>query len=106
MAHFDMSIPHSLSQQEALQRIQTLLTETKKEHGDKISQLTEKWSGNKGEFSFVIMGFEIAGTLTVNEKNVDLDAELPFAASLFKGKIKELINEKAGELLKPYPPAP
>jgi hypothetical protein len=101
MAHFDMSIPHSLPQEEALKRIQNLLTETKKEHGDKISQLTEKWTGNTGEFSFTIMGFDISGILTVNKDAVGLNAELPFAASLFKGKIKELINEKAGELLKP-----
>jgi hypothetical protein len=47
------------------------------------------------------MGFDISGTLTVNENSVGLDAELPFAASLFKGKIRELIEEKAGELLKP-----
>lgn len=100
MAHFDMSIPHNLSQEEALKRIQTLLGETKKDHGDKINNLIEKWNGNVGEFSFTIMGFDISGTLTVNAGSVDIDAELPFAASLFKGKIKELIEEKAANLLK------
>jgi hypothetical protein len=100
MANFDMSIPHNLPQEEALKRIQNLLTETRKEHGDKISDLTEKWNGNTGEFSFKAMGFAISGTLIVNENTISLDAELPFAASLFKGKIQELITERAEKLLK------
>ena len=100
MAHFDMSIPHQLSQEEALKRIQNLLADAKKEHGDKISKLEEKWTGNTGEFSLTIMGFDISGKLTVNPSTIDIDAELPFAASLFKGKIKELISEKAKDLLK------
>jgi len=101
MAHFDMGIPHNLSQEEALKRIQTLLTETKKDHGDKVNNLTEKWNGNVGEFSFAVMGFDISGTLTVNADAVTIDATLPFAASLFKGKIKQLIEEKAAKLLTP-----
>jgi hypothetical protein len=101
MANFDMSVPHQLTQEEALKRIQHALAEIKKEHGDKVSNLSEKWTGNTGEFSLTVMGFDIAGKLVVNASNVAIDAELPFAASLFKGKIKELIGGKAGELLKP-----
>jgi hypothetical protein len=101
MASFDMSVPHQLTQEEALKRIQHVLGQIKKEHSDKISNLTEKWDGNTGEFSLTVMGFDISGKLTVNASSVDIDAELPFAASLFKGKIKELIGGKAEELLKP-----
>lgn len=100
MASFDMSVPHQLTQEEALKRIQNTLGQLKKEHGDKISKLTETWSGNVGEFSLTVMGFDVSGKLTVTPSSVDIDAELPFAASLFKGKIKELIGGKAGELLK------
>ncbi|MEO7531034.1 MAG: polyhydroxyalkanoic acid system family protein [Sediminibacterium sp.] len=103
MAHFDMSIPHQLTQEEALKKIQGLLSEAKKDHGDKISNLQENWNDNVGAFSFTIMGFDISGTLTVKPSTIDLEAELPFAASLFKGKIKDLISEKAGELLKSQP---
>jgi hypothetical protein len=101
MANFDMSIPHQLSQGDALQRIKQVLGEVKKEHGDKISNLTENWNGNTGEFSLTIMGFAISGKLAVNPSTVDIEAELPFAASLFKGKIKSLISDKASQLLAP-----
>ncbi|MDB5209875.1 MAG: hypothetical protein JWQ30_702, partial [Sediminibacterium sp.] len=74
MAHFDMSIPHRLSKEDALKRIQTLLSETKKQHGDKISNLHEEWKDNVGEFSFTVMGFAISGLLTVNEDTIELKA--------------------------------
>lgn len=101
MASFDMSIPHSLSQDEALKRIQQVLAQLKAEHGDKISNLHEEWNGYTGKFSLTAMSFDISGTLTVHPSTVDLDAELPFAASLFKGTIKSLISQKAEALLKP-----
>lgn len=100
MASFDMSVPHQLTQEEALKRIQNALGQLKKEHGDKVTNLTENWSGHTGEFSLTVMGFDISGKLTVTPSSVDVEAELPFAASLFKGKIKELIGGKAEELLK------
>lgn len=99
MSHFNMSIPHQLSQEDALKRIQSLLSEARKEHSDKITNLDEKWDGNTGQFSFTVMGFALSGKLTVNPSSIDIESELPFAASLFKGKIKSLIEEKAAELL-------
>jgi membrane protein YqaA with SNARE-associated domain len=100
MANFEMSVPHHLTQEEALRRIQNLLADTKKEHSDKISNLQENWNGNTGEFSLTIMGFSISGELIVTASTVDIAATLPFAASLFKGKIQELIAERAEKLLK------
>ncbi len=100
MSHFNMSVPHHLSQEDALKKIQNLLSEARKEHADKITNLEEKWDDNVGQFSFTIMGFAVAGKLTVTPSSIDIDSELPFAASLFKGKIKSLIEEKAAELLR------
>ncbi|MCW3088039.1 MAG: hypothetical protein JWQ78_1425, partial [Sediminibacterium sp.] len=84
---------------EALKRIKTLLSETKKEHGDKISDLSETWNGDTGDFSFSAKGFDISGTLTVTDADIKLRGKLPFAVSLFKGTITKMINEKASELL-------
>lgn len=100
MASLDMSIPHELSQEEALKRIKDVLGQIKQEHGDKISNLSEHWDGHAGTFSLTVMGFDVSGKLTVTASSVDLDATLPFAASLFKGQIKNLISQKATELLK------
>jgi len=99
MPSLNMSIPHKLTQQEALQRIRALLPEMKSDFADKIKDLNEEWNGNTGTFSFTAMGFAVSGILTVNESTVDLDGNLPFAASFFKGTIKSVIEQKAKQVL-------
>lgn len=100
MPSLQMTIPHNLPQDEALKRIKNLLSETVRDHSDKIQNLNENWDGNQGTFSFKAMGYDISGKLTVTPSTVELNGTIPFAVSLFKGKITSLINEKAGELLR------
>jgi hypothetical protein len=99
MANFKMSVKHQLSQEEAVQRIQKLLGAVKNQYAGKIDRLQEQWDGNANAFSFTAMGFSVKGVLTVLPKEVTLAADLPFAASLFKGKIEAAIREEAESLL-------
>ena len=99
MASLQMKIPHQLSQEEALKRIKKMLTETSQQHADKITGLKEEWNENVGTFQFSAMGYDLAGTLTVNPSDVEVDADVPFAVTLFKGVITKMIGEKATELL-------
>ncbi|MFY9457339.1 MAG: polyhydroxyalkanoic acid system family protein [Candidatus Spechtbacterales bacterium] len=99
MPKLNMTVTHKLSQDEALARIKSLLGEVKTEFGDKVSNLKEDWSGNRGTFSFSAMGFRVSGTLTVHESKVDLAGNLPFAAIPIKGKVEATIRERAEKLL-------
>jgi hypothetical protein len=99
MANLDITIPHSLPPQEALARIQGLLGKLQREQADTIRDVSEKWNGNEGEFSFSAKGFDISGKIKVEENLVSINGQLPFALSFFKGKISQVIKEKAGELL-------
>ncbi len=100
MAKIHLSIKHDLTEAEALKRIKKLLTETKKEYGNLVSDLKEKWTGKTAEFSFSVKGYSIQGTMTVGSPTIELDGELPGALGFFKGKIERLIRERADELLK------
>jgi len=99
MAKLDITIPHSLPKEEALARVQGLLGKLQQEQKDFIKDVSEKWNGNEGEFSFSAKGFDLSGTITVEENNVNINGQLPFALSFFKGMISQVIKEKAGELL-------
>ncbi len=99
MANLDIAIPHNLPKQEALTRIQGLLGQLRKEQAGTISHVNETWNGNEGDFSFSAKGFDISGKITVEEDKVSINGQLPFALSFFKGKISQVIREKAGELL-------
>ena len=100
MSNLEFSIPHQLPQEEALNRIKNLLSQTAKEHSDKIKNLQENWNGNTGHFSFSAMGYDIAGELTVNPSDVHINAKVPFTVSLFKGTITKMIEERASQLLR------
>jgi Putative polyhydroxyalkanoic acid system protein (PHA_gran_rgn) len=99
MPSLDISIPHQLSQDEALNRIKRLLSEAKRDHGDKITELQESWDGNTGTFSFSAKGYDVSGSLEVHPNTIELRSKVPFAVSLFKGVITSMITQKAKELL-------
>lgn|SRR5688500_2255032 len=99
MATLDIVIPHELPPQEALARIQGLLSKLQREQKDTIKDVSEQWNGNEGQFSFSAKGFDLSGKIKVEENRVSINSKLPFALSFFKGKISQVIKEKADELL-------
>jgi hypothetical protein len=94
-----VSVPHSLNPEEAVRRIKNLVGDVKKQFADKVTDVREDWSGYNGQFSFKAMGFNIAGTVEVGAQEVKIEGNLPFAASMFKGRIESAIQEKARQLL-------
>ena len=99
MPAMEMTIPHTLGQEEALRRIQSLLAQVKAQYPDTFSDLHETWTDSGGEFSATIMGMPVSGRLTVTPTQVHLAGNLPFAALPFKGQIEETIRTQAEQLL-------
>jgi hypothetical protein len=99
MPVMEMTVPHQLSQDEALRRIMGLLDQVKAEYPDRFSDLHESWSANGGEFSAKIMGMPVSGRLTVTPHEVQLSGNVPFAALPFKGQIEDTIRQQAEQLL-------
>jgi len=99
MSNLDFSIPHKLTQEEALKRIKQLLTDAKRDYADLITNLQENWDGNRGTFSFSAKGYDVSGELIVQPNSIDIHSKVPFALTLFKGMITGMITQKANELL-------
>jgi hypothetical protein len=99
MASLNIQIPHELTQEEALARIKTLLVRIKQEQKDNISDVKEEWEGSTGSFQFRSFGQSLAGVIDVTSSNVEINSKLPLTLSLFKGKIEEVIRNKAAQLL-------
>lgn len=100
MSTLNVNIPHELSKEEALDRIKNMLTSLKEQQKDKITNLKEDWEGNKGNFSFSAMGFDLSGDVNVEDNNVEINSKLPFAVSFFKSAIEDMITKEAKKLLK------
>jgi hypothetical protein len=99
MSQLDVSVPHQLSQEEAVKRVKNLLAQVQEEQKNVLDDLTEEWDGNHADFSFNAKGFSLAGTIDVNENDVTIQGDLPFMLSFFKGKIEEVIKNKAAAIL-------
>lgn len=99
MSTLNLQIPHQLPKEEALGRIKNLLNNLREEQKQMVSNVSEKWEGDTGNFSFSAKGFDLAGKIQVNPSHVEITADLPFALSFFKGMISSVITSKAKELL-------
>jgi hypothetical protein len=89
MPKLSVSIPHTLGQETATVRLQGILEKMKERFQGQISDLEESWQGNVLNFGFKTFGFAIKGTMDVQPSEVKVDADLPFAAMMFKGKIEQ-----------------
>jgi putative polyhydroxyalkanoic acid system protein len=100
MATLNMSIPYDLPPDEALRRIKAEIDSAKVDYPDKVRDLRETWNGNIGTFSATAMGHAFSAVLTVNPGTLVVQAQLPAAASFFRGMIETAIRQRVGSLLK------
>jgi Putative polyhydroxyalkanoic acid system protein (PHA_gran_rgn) len=100
MPKINLSVPHTLGQEEAKRRIANLMADSRARFADKISNAVESWNGHTDTFSFKAMGFSVSGTLEVQAAQILIEMNLPLAAFAIKGRIESEILTHARELLR------
>ena len=66
---------------------------------NRFSDLHEQWDDGTLSFRFRAAGMKVAGTATVEDSQVKLDAKLPLAAIVFKNMIKARVDKELASLL-------
>lgn len=99
MPSMKVVVSHGLGQEEAANRLRTMLEDIKRLYAGQISNLEERWHESGGEFSFSAMGFKTSGTIEIESHEVRVDGRLPLAAALFKGRIEDAIRDQIGRKL-------
>ncbi|HEX3997826.1 MAG TPA: polyhydroxyalkanoic acid system family protein [Pirellulales bacterium] len=99
MPSVQLTIPHHLSQEEALERLKGLLAKVKARYQNQVSDLEETWTDNVVQFGFKTYGFTIAGSMRVEPSEVRFDAKVPMAAMMFKGKIEQTLRDEITRVL-------
>ena len=94
-----VNIPHELSRTEAESRVKNLISNVKSQFGDRVQNIEEEWHGDTGRFKFYMSGHPVSGTIKLLQTAVQVDLVLPFIATLFKGKIKSVIEEEGAKIL-------
>jgi len=99
MPSMNLAISHSLSKEEAIERVQRHIELAKQMYGSHVSNLDEQWSENVLYYGFSAMGFATSGTVRVEEGQVHVDTKLPLAAVMFRGRIEETVRTQLGRIL-------
>ncbi len=99
MPKVNIAIPHELGQEEATRRLQERFHTVKDQFGGQISDLQEEWEPNGLRFSFRVMGLKVSGAVTSEPTEVQVAADLPMAAMMFKGTIEQQIRDELSKML-------
>ena len=103
---FVVTVPHSLSQEEALRRVKRLLGELKQIYETQISDVREEWSDGSCSFRLKMFVFKIQGSIKVGSQLVEVRGRMPIGTGKYEEKVKSLIESRAKALLAPKPPKP
>jgi len=93
MPKISVTVPHTVGREEAGERLKGFLSWLKERHKDQVGDLQEEWGENTLKFSFKTYGFKFQGSGVVEDAEVKVDVDLPFAAMMFKGKIESEMRE-------------
>ena len=92
MPSFSTQVSHPLSQQDAVAKLKGLMDVLKSKYKDSASDVQGTWAENVMNFSMKVMGFKIAGKVTVEDQQARVEGSLPLAAAMFRGRIEESIK--------------
>lgn len=99
MPSLNMKVEHSLSRDEATERLRIFLTRVRVHYEDRVANVQEEWGDNWLRFAFSAMGFSSSGQITIEESHVQVDGKIPLAAMMFRGQIESTIREQLSRAL-------
>ncbi len=100
MPNLKFDIPHSLSNEEAKERLQRFMEFNESKLKDQVSDLNQSWDGDTLVFGFKTFGIKIQGRIASEVEKLGVDCELPFSAMMFKGKIESEMRQQIERLLR------
>ncbi|MEN6451269.1 MAG: polyhydroxyalkanoic acid system family protein [Thermoguttaceae bacterium] len=99
MPKLTIDVPHSLTPDEAVQRLKQKFAEAKAEYGSRVNNLRDEWTDHTFDFSAEAVGMKVSGRIAVEPRNLRLEMSLPLAAMLFKRTIEDRIRQEVAGLL-------
>jgi putative polyhydroxyalkanoate system protein len=99
MPKFSVQVPHTLTKDEARERLGHFADVIAQKLRDQVSELEQTWDGDTLKFRFKSFGIPLSGGIAVTDKALDLAGELPFSAMIFKGKIESAIREQLEKIV-------
>ena len=84
---------HNMTEREAIEWVDSKLSDMMAEFGDSVSSVSRAWQGNVLMFRFSVSAFaRFEGTLTATGEHLDLNLPFPLLARSREGAAKAEIN--------------
>jgi putative polyhydroxyalkanoate system protein len=99
MPSLSVAVPHVLGQEQATQRLKERFGQLKDRFGSSVSDLEEQWDGHALKYGFTTLGVRVRGSVTTDDSEVRVTAELPLLAMAFKGTIETQIRDELAKVL-------
>jgi Putative polyhydroxyalkanoic acid system protein (PHA_gran_rgn) len=100
MPKFNVTVPHSLSAEEATGRLEHFVEVLREKFQDQVSELEQSWEAGTLNFRFKTYGIPLSGKINVTDSALVMDGDLPFTAMMFSGKIESAIREQLERLVR------
>jgi hypothetical protein len=88
MPTMKLRVPHALSREKAVCRVQTLLEESIADRGGEFDSIDLAWTNHSATFSCRARGITVTGSLDVAPDAVAVRAKIPLAALPLRGQVK------------------
>src|SRR5437899_12354907 len=98
MANLSVTIPHQLSRAEARRRIEEKLRELDRSPPGGMA-LEHRWQGDTLDFRLAGVGQSVNGQAFIEDRQVRVEAELPWMLALLGGVFKDRIESQGRALL-------
>jgi hypothetical protein len=96
----EVRVPHTLDQDEIKRRLDEALVRARSDYADSVGEITAQWDGEeKMRFNLAVAGMKFDGSLEIHIEELLITLQLPGAAALFSGRIREGIQERLGGLV-------
>lgn len=100
MPNISLSFPHNLGKEEAVARIHQAIESEKIKKSNIVSNSTEKWIGDDHvDWTMTIFSYPISGTLDIKDTSIDVTLDLPMAATMVTGMIKNQLGQQIAGML-------
>ncbi len=90
-----IAVPHNTDKETARRKVEDRLQQLLAIYGNYLSDVDQRWEGNRLVFSAKAKGFKANGTLEITEIEVIVDGKLPLIAKPFEPRIKSTIEREA-----------
>lgn len=94
----NFDIPHTLSAEEAKQRLQRFIEFS--QSNKQVSEFNHNWEGDTLAYDLKTFGIKIQGNIAIQSETLAIGCELPFSAMMFKGKIESEMRQQIERLVK------